>query len=445
MIAFVIIAGAMVAAALAWVLVPLLRRHGHGGMDRATSNLVLLREQRQELDQDLARGTLTPERYTQALAELERTVLDETTAADAPASSGASMSSTWTAVALAAGIPILSVVLYLTLGSRDAFVPTVARAPASAGEHDITPAEIEAMAAQLSAKLQQEPNNAEGWVMLARTYYALKRFPDAARAFDRAVALVPDNGSLLADYADALGSAQGGTLAGKPQELIARALKADPNSWKANALAGTAAFDAKDYSKAVFYWERTKANVPPDSEFAKGLDASIAEARQLGGLAASSAPAPAKPVASAAAPTKPAASVASAAPAPKAAAAGASAAPAAIGGSTIAGTVQLAPALAAQADPSDTVFIFARAAQGPKMPLAIVRKQVKDLPYTFTLDDSTAMAPNMALSNFAQVVVGARVSKSGLAVPQSGDLEGISATVKPGSTGVAVVIANKLP
>ncbi len=444
MIAFVIIAGAMVAAALAWVLVPLLRRHGHRGMDRATSNLVLLREQRQELDQDLARGTLTPERYTQALAELERTVLDETTAAEAPASSGASMSSTWTAVALAAGIPILSVVLYLTLGSRDAFVPTVARAPASAGEHDITPAEIEAMAAQLSAKLQQEPNNAEGWVMLARTYYALKRFPDAARAFDRAVALVPDNGSLLADYADALGSAQGGTLAGKPQELIARALKADPNSWKANALAGTAAFDAKDYSKAVFYWERTKANVPPDSEFAKGLDASIAEARQLGGSHLPPGSGQAGRVRRGPDQagrvrrerrTRPG----------KAAAASASAAPAAIGGSTIAGTVQLAPALAAQADPSDTVFIFARAAQGPKMPLAIVRKQVKDLPYTFMLDDSTAMAPNMALSNFAQVVVGARVSKSGLAVPQSGDLEGISATVKPGSTGVAVVIANKLP
>ena len=379
------------------------------------------------------------ERYTQALAELDRTVLDEATAAETPASSGASMSSTWTAVALAAGIPILSVVLYLTLGSRDAFVPTVARAPASTAEHDITPAEIEAMAAQLSAKLQQEPNNAEGWVMLARTYYALKRFPDAAHAFDRAVALVPDNGPLLADYADALGSAQGGTLAGKPQDLIARALKADPNSWKANALAGTAAFDAKDYGKAVFYWERTKANVPPDSEFSKGLDASIAEARQLGGIVASSA-AP-----SATAPAKPAASVASAAPAPKAAATSATAGPAATGGSAIAGTVQLAPALAAQADPSDTVFIFARAAQGPKMPLAIVRKQVKDLPYTFMLDDSTAMAPNMALSNFPQVVVGARVSKSGLAAPQSGDLEGMSATVKPGSTGVAVVIANKLP
>jgi cytochrome c-type biogenesis protein CcmH len=441
-IAFASIAALMVAAALAWVLVPLMRRHGHRGIDRETSNLVLLREQRQDLDSDLARGTLTPERYTQAIAELERNVLEETMPADAPAATGSAISSTWTAVVLAAGIPILSVVLYLTLGSRDAFVPAVANAPVTAAEHDITPAEIEAMAAQLTAKLQQEPNNAEGWVMLARTYYALKRFPDAAHAFERAVALVPDNAALLSDYADALGSAQGGTLAGKPQELIARALKADPNYWKALALAGTAAFDAKDYAKAAEYWERTKATVPQDSDFAKGLDASIAEARGLGGISAFSA----LPSGTAPAPGKPA-PVASTAPASGKSAAGAPpASPAATtGNKAVAGTVRLAPALAAQADPGDTVFIFARAAEGPKMPLAIVRKQVKDLPYAFTLDDTTAMAPNMALSNFPQVVIGARISKTGNAAPQSGDFEGISAPVKPGAAGVAVVIATRLP
>jgi len=434
----------MIAATLAWVLVPLLRRRGLRGIDGAASNLALLREHRQELDTDLARGILTPERYSQAIAELERSVLDETAVADAPASSGAAMSSTWTAVALAAGIPILSVVLYLALGSRDAFAPQAAQAPAKAGEHPVTQAEIESMATQLSAKLEQDPNNVEGWVMLGRTYYALKRFPDAARAFERAVALVPDNAQLLSDYADTLGSAQGGSLTGKPQELIARALKADPNYWKANALAGTVAFDAKDYRQAVFYWERTKASVPQDSEFAKGLDASIAEARELGGLAAFSSALPG--AAPTAAPAKPAASVASAASAPaKTVPGSASAVPAASGGATVAGTVQLAPALAAQADPSDTVFIFARAAQGPRMPLAIVKKQVKDLPYAFILDDTMAMAPNMALSNFPMVVVDARISKSGTAAPQSGDLQGTSAAVKPGATGVSVIIANKLP
>lgn len=437
MIAFVIIAAVMVAAALAWVLVPLLRRHGHLVVDRAASNLSLLREQRQELDGDLARGVLTPERYTQALAELERTVLDESAGADAPAPVGPSTASTWTAVVVAAGIPILAVVLYLTLGSRDAFAPQVASAPAKAGEHAVTPAEIEAMAAQLTTKLQQDPNNAEGWVMLARTYYALKRFPDAAGAFEHAVALVPDNAALLSDYADTLGSAQGGTLAGKPQELIDRALKADPNYWKALALAGTAAFDAKDYRKAVDYWERTKKVVPAESDFAKGLDASIAEARELGGMAAFSANAPAT--------MAPATVSAATRPAPASVASTAQASPAAGAGKTLAGTVRLAPTLAAQAAPTDTVFVFARAAQGSRMPLAIVRTQVKDLPYTFTLDDSSAVAPDMVLSKFPEVVVGARVSKSGQVMPGTGDLEGLSAPVKVGSAGVAVVIDRTLP
>jgi cytochrome c-type biogenesis protein CcmH len=292
------------------------------------------------------------------------------------------------------------------------------------------------MAAQLTTKLQQDPNNAEGWVMLARTYYALKRFPDAAGAFERAVALVPDNAALLSDYADTLGAAQGGTLAGKPTEIIDRALKADPNYWKALALAGTAAFDAKDYRKAVEYWERTKKVVPAESDFAKGLDGSIAEARELGGMAAfSAAPATAAP-ASASAAMK---------PAPDAITAPAKAAPAATGGKALAGTVRLAPSMVAQAAPDDVVFVFARAAQGSRMPLALVRTQVKDLPYAFTLDDSNAMAPDMVLSKFSEVVVGARVSKSGQAMPASGDLEGLSAPVKPGAAGVAVVIDRTLP
>ncbi len=141
------------------------------------------------------------------------------------------------------------------------------------------------MAAKLAARLQNEPDNVDGWVMLARTYYALNRHAEAARAFDRAVALVPDNADLLADYADALGAAEGG-LKGKSLELIERALKADPTHWKALALAGTAAFNRKDYKSAVAYWERMKATVPPGSSIAGSIDASIAEARELGGLAA---------------------------------------------------------------------------------------------------------------------------------------------------------------
>jgi cytochrome c-type biogenesis protein CcmH len=223
---------------------------------------------------------------------------------------------------------------------------------------------------------------------------------------------MPNDADILADYADALAMSQGRKLAGKPMELVQRALKADPNQWKALALAGTDAFDRKDYRAAVGYWERLRTSVPPESDMAQSLESSIAEARELGGMGA--APKPAAPLAAA-------------------------------GGGRVAGTVKLDAALAARADPNDTVFIFARPAEGPKMPLAIVRKQVKDLPLTFALDDAMAMSPQFKLSGFSDVVVGARVSKSGQAAPQSGDLEGLSAPVKVGATGVAIVIDRALP
>jgi cytochrome c-type biogenesis protein CcmH len=294
------------------------------------------------------------------------------------------------------------------------------------------------MAARLAVRLEKEPDNAEGWVMLARTYYALNRHADAARAFERAAMLVPDSAELLADYADALAAAQGGTLSGKPLALVQRALKIDPAQWKALALAGTAAFDRKEYRQAVAYWERMKATVPPGSPIAQSIDSSIAEARALGGLKAG-ADAAAPPTAMGKAPATPAAG------ATGKAAAGPPTAAAALPRAAVSGTVKLAPALAAKAAPNDTVFIFARAAAGSKMPLAVLRKQVKDLPARFTLDDAMAMAPNMALSNFGEVVVGARISQSGNAAPQSGDLEGLSPTVKVGASGIDIVIDRALP
>lgn len=428
MIVFVAVTAVMVVVALASVLWPLLRGGGGAGVERAASNVAILRDQLAELETDLANGTLPREQYEQSKRELEARVLDESTAA-AAASRGPSGAGAWTAAIVAGALPIAALLLYVALGNFDAFAPSAAmRATAGGGaDHPLTQAEVEDIAAKLAARLEKEPDNPDGWIVLARTYYALNRHADAAKAFERAVALVPGNAELLADYADALGAAQGGTLAGKPQQLIERALKIDPTQWKALALAGTVAFDRKDYAQAVQYWERMKTTVPQDSPIAKSIDSSIAEARELGGLKGA-------PVATAAAPA--AKSAATAAPTAVATAAASA---------TVAGTVRLAPELAAKAEPTDTVFIFARPAQGAKMPLAILKRQVKDLPASFTLDDTMAMAPNMALSNFGEVVVGARVSKSGQAMPQSGDLEGLSKPVKVGAKGVAVVIADTIP
>jgi cytochrome c-type biogenesis protein CcmH len=429
-IAFVVIAAVMVAAALAWILVPLLRGAAGTGVAREASNVAILRDQLKELEADLGTGVVQPEQYEQARRELESRVLEESKAQAGSSASVPSAASAWTAAIVAGSLPLGALLIYVALGNFTAFAPLSARNAESVAEggasHDVSPAQIEKMIEEVKARLAKDPGQSEGWVILARTYYSLNRYPEAANAFERAAALLPGDAGLLADYADALGASQGGTLQGKPLELVARALAIDPTQWKALALAGTAAFDRKDYAQAVTYWERMKATVPTGSPLAQSIDSSIAEARELGGLKAGPAVAPP-------AVAKAPAIVAPAKPSTAAA------------GRTVAGTVTLAPSLVAKASPDDVVFVFARAAQGPKMPLAILKKQVRDLPITFTLDDSMAMAPNMSLANFPDVVVGARISKSGQAVPQSGDFEGLSAPVKVGTTGIAIVIEKPVP
>jgi cytochrome c-type biogenesis protein CcmH len=436
-IAFVVIAALMVSAALAWILVPLIRGASGSGVAREASNVAIMRDQLAELGVDAANGTISGEQYEQARRELELRVLDESKA-NPDSAKAQSAVGVWTATILAGALPIGAMLIYVALGNFEAFSSLSVRSEspdaAANAPHELKPEDVARMATELSAKLEKEPGNAEGWSMLARTYYSLNRYPEAARAFERAAALTPQDAELLADYADALGAAQGGTLQGKPMELVDRALKADPSQWKALALAGTAAYDRKDYARAVAYWEKAKATVPPASPVGQSIDSSIAEARELGGL--KQAPA-ATPPALAKAPAP--------AFAPPPTAAATTAPTAAAGGATVAGIVKLSPVLAAKASPDDVVFVFARAAQGPKMPLAILRKQVRDLPITFSLDDSMAMAPNMSLSNFSDVVVGARISRTGQALPQSGDLEGTSPPIKVGTRGVTVIIEKAIP
>ena len=411
MTAFLLVTAAMVAVALAWVLVPLLGRREQASPDAGTANLGVLRDQLAELDADVARGTLTPERHEQATLELERRVLDEVKPGPPAGIATPRAASAWTAAILGATIPLAAVALYLAVGTPGALL---AEAPRASGpQHEVTREQLEAMVAKLAAHVEKNPDDAKGWSLLARSYYVMARYPEAVRAYERAVALVPRDADLLADYADALGMTQGQHLQGKPLALVQQALEIDPDHWKALALAGTAAFDRKDYGRAIAYWERLKRVVPGDSEIGRSIDASIAEARALAG---------ATPAAAAT---------------PKA--------PAVAAGAKVAGKVGLAPALASKAAPTDTVFIFARAASGPPMPLAVLRKQVKDLPLDFTLDDSMAMAPNLKLSGFSEVVVGARVSRSGNATPQSGDLQGLSKPVKVGATGLAIVIDTAVP
>jgi cytochrome c-type biogenesis protein CcmH len=228
---------------------------------------------------------------------------------------------------------------------------------------------------------------------------------------------------------------QGQALQGEPLRLVERALRLDPANPKALALAGSAAFERKDYAAAVAYWEKAQPAAPPGSEFASSLERGIAEARSLGGAAA----------ASAAAGTTRAAAAATAVAAATAAPPAASAQAAAGAPASLRGRVSVAPALAARLAPDDTVFVFVRAAQGPRAPLAIVRRRAAELPFDFTLDDAQAMTPALRLSAFPQVVVAARVSRSGDALPASGDLEGEVGPLDHRSRGVSLVLDRVRP
>ena len=279
-------------------------------------------------------------------------------------------------------------------------------------------AQVVAMVEQLAERMKQNPNDADGWAMLARSYSVMERNEDALAAYQKAVALRQDDAGLLVDYADALAVKNQHSLQGEPMALITRALKLNPDHIKGLALAGSDAFVRKDFALAVKYWSRIEQVGPPDNMLVQRVSASLQEARELAGLPPQSTPLAAQ--------TKPQAP--------------ADASPVTAGGPSVRGTVSLSPELRAQASPEDTVFIFAKAAPNGRMPLAAERKQVKDLPYQFTLDDSKSMSPQARLSSATQVVISARISKSGNAIAQPGDLQGQSVPVALGAKDLRIDI-----
>ena len=433
---FVAIALAMTALALAWVLVPLLRRRPQVAGDAVrAANLAILGDQLAELDRDLGNGTIVAVQHARARAELERRVLEEPGAA-ATAQRGVARDDRGGALAIGMLIPAAALGLYLWLGEPAGLQPQ----PRAETAAHVTPDQVDEMVARLAERLAKNPDDPRGWVMLARSYFVMQRMPEAAAAYAKAAAIVTDDASLFADYADALAMAQGRTLEGRPLELVDRALKIDPNQPKALAMAGTAALYRKDFSGALRYWEKLLPLLPPESDMAKSVVSGIAEARELGGIKAPATSTGAMKPAITATPK-------SASPAATQSTTQSPTQPAAAG--SISGRVTLSPGLAAKAGPQDILFILARAVNGPRIPLAVLRKRVADLPAEFLLDDTLAMSPELKLSGFSEVVVSARISKSGNATTQSGDLQGVSAALKldpkAGARGVAVVIDSVVP
>ena len=369
------IGAALAAAALALLLRPLLFARRGERVSRDEANVAVYRDQLRELDADLAAGKLLQGDYERSRAELEARLLEDVPVGVAAArrSGGRGL-----AAALAAAVPLLAIGVYLAVGN-----PGAIESPQD---------DLQAMVDRLAAHLKTSPDDARGWALLGRSYAALGRFPESVDAYSQAALRSPRDADLLADFADALAMARGQSLQGPPEELIRRALEIEPKNMKALALAGTAAFDRRDFNAAAAYWKQMLERVQPGSEDERIIRQSIDEAVAL---------ANARP---------------------------------------LTGTVRLAASLKDKVSPGDTVFIYARAAEGPPMPLAAKRIKAGELPAKFALDDAMAMTPEMKLSAHPRVVVTARVSKSGQAAPQPGDLQGASAPVANDATGVTVVI-----
>jgi len=410
---FWIAAALLSALALAFVLTPLLRAWVRASTDisQEAVNIGIYRDQLRELDADLASGSITGDQYARARADIESRVLEESARSDG---AGAPPAATRTlAATLALALPVAAFSLYLAIGTPSALDPEAVKPPVEESD-PLSADQIAGMVEKLAARLKEEPGNVEGWVMLARSYGVLRRFAEAAQAYGRASSLRPDDAQLMVDHADALAMAQGRSLDGEPERLIAKAVGIDPANVKARLLAGTVAFEKRDFAGAVAHWRAALDRLPPDAqEMAESIRASITEAETKAGTGSGAGRAAAPAEAPAAAPA---------------------------GKSGISGTVSLAPALAARAAPEDVVFIFARAAEGPRMPVAILRKQVKDLPLEFRLDDSMAMSPGATLSAAGRLVVGARVSRSGNAIPKPGDLEALSGPVAANASGLTLTI-----
>jgi cytochrome c-type biogenesis protein CcmH len=379
-------AAAMVAVALLFLLPPLLGRSREVGVARRETNLAIFQQRMEELQQDLESGAISESQYAQAEADLKRALLDDLEGEEEQAESDTGVGRTGALITLLL-LPLLAFGIYSQIGSPDAIDVAVAseRAEAQQGR-----AAFEQAVAQLEQKLEREPNNVEGWSMLAKSYQYLGRGDQVVGLYQRALshfAERPDP-QLLLEYGEALANAQQGSWAGEPLQQLQRALEVDPEHADTLWFSGHVHFDLGRYREALEYWQRLARIAPrEDHEIIQMINQAAAKAQQQLGIAV----APLVEVAPTAA---------------------------------LSVVVSLDPALQGRVVPEDVVFVYAKAAGRGGPPLAAQRLSVAELPATVRLDDSMAMIPGNNLSSVAEVVVGAKISKSGVATGGSGDLVG---------------------
>jgi len=411
MTAFWLISGAMIALALLFVWLPIIRQHRAMEVSGDEANIAVIKQQMVELDLDLSNGKLDQAGYAEARLDLEKALLRDVSGGETTGTKKPEESNRWMIPAITVIIPVVAISLYQALGNSDWLSTTQtadAPLPANPSDDTLAPHALEEMVSKLLERLTAQPNDLEGWTMLARSYMYMQRYSDAVGAYANAHRLAGDtNASLLIDYADAVGMANGSNLTGLPTELLRKALAIEPEHIKGLWMIGRLHYQNGDFAQAIDYFRRVARMLPPDSENARIIALQIQDTQTRIG-----------PITDESTDQTP-------------------------GGAAITVHIELDPPLLDQVSGEDILYIFARPVEGPRMPLAIMRKQVKDLPLTVTLNDSMAMSPASMLSNFSTVSVGARISKSGEAIPQAGDLRGSVSPVDVGSEEIIRLTINE--
>ncbi len=384
---------------------PLVWRSSEAYGSRQQLNASIYRDELAKLDLERKTGVIDQSSYDLSYAELRLRLSQDAAGQE----DDAQLKSPWiTIAALAILIPVAAAGLYSVLGSPQQSLDPQAY-------EQVSKKEIEQMVAGLAAKLQQEPDNLKGWAMLARSYKVLQRPVEAQQAYERAGSYVESDPQLLADYADVVATNANGNFAGKPTELLQKALKLDPNHPMSLWLIGTAAYSNADFASAIRYWEHLATLLDPASEDGQLIQGAIRDAR-----AKSAQPAPGTSLRSADAPP-------------------AAASPDSGASLGVSGIVEVDPKLGPSIKLDDVMMIVARAPD-QRMPVAVLRVRVTELPLRFSLTDAMAMTPNARISMLPSVVVEARISKSGFAQPEPGDLYSEAQTVKPGADNVRLYI-----
>jgi len=414
---FVIIAlGIALCVALVFLWVLLRERKPVTQASQAKANAKVYRDQILDLDREHDSGHISDQEWQQSRDELSLRLLEDTSAVDDPAAK-AEKPAIWTAVVLAVALPLGSMGLYMWVGQPEALNPMAAKTP-----DQVDPKDLAKMAQTLAEKLQAKPDNLQGWVMLGRTYRALENFDAALKAYDSALKLSADD-DLKLERIEIIAMQRQGQFEGEPWNVIREVLQRDPQHFGALLTAGSASYAEGKFADALKYWEQARKPLDANNPDLEGLENAIAAVRdRLGMLPAKSSLTASSTPSSTSSSTSVATS-----------------------GLNVTGQVNLSASLKSKASPNDVVFIYATPANGDRMPLAIFKTTVSQLPLNFTLDDSSAMTPDRKLSAAGEVMVKVRVSKSGNAMPQSGDLSGSLGPVKVGAKGLKLEIKDQIP